>query len=253
MKRELEILRNYLLAALKEQDKKVSLSLKLKVDFFLSSLAHAFSLHSMKKVEMWFKERRKSSKLKTQIIPIKQLENWLESEKTGDVRHVTGKFFSVVGIRTITEAREVKSWSQPIINQPEIGILGFLVKKINGIYHFLIQAKEEPGNIKKVQLSPTIMATRSNFTGVHGGKLPLYLDYFLGKKSGKIIIKKLQSEEGARFYRKSNLNMVIEIPGHREKKVPEDFMWVTLHQIKIMMQLENVVNAPTRSVISCLP
>jgi oxidase EvaA len=53
-------------------------------------------------------------------------------------------------------ADRVSTWSQPIINQPEVGYLGFIVKKINGVMHFLIQAKIEPGNVNCVQLSPTI-------------------------------------------------------------------------------------------------
>ena len=33
-----------------------------------------------------------------------------------------------------------------------------------------MQAKIEPGNINKIQLSPTIQATKSNFTQKHGGR-----------------------------------------------------------------------------------
>ena len=252
MRSELETIRNYLLSTLR-RDTKNKLSLELKVDFFLSSLAAAPSLHSIKKIELWFKQARKKSGLKIKIIPIKQLESWAQEEKTGNIRHASGRFFSVVGIRVRSERREVKGWSQPIINQPEVGILGFLVKKIGGVYHFLVQAREEPGNIDKVQLSTTLMATRSNFTRVHGGKAPLYLDYFLGKKKGKVLVKKVQSEEGARFYKKGNLNMVVEIHPNAEREVPEDFKWLTLYQIKTLMQRENVVNAAARSVISCLP
>ena len=42
---------------------------------------------------------------------------------------------------------------QPIINQPEIGFLGFITKEFNGILHFLVQAKVEPGNVNNVQIS----------------------------------------------------------------------------------------------------
>jgi oxidase EvaA len=253
MIKKIENLHNGLLSILREESKKSKLNLELKVDFFLSSLASVPSLHTMKEVELWFRERRKNSKLKTRIIPVRKTKGWIQEEKTGNIRHITGKFFSVVGIYTISKTREVKSWYQPIIKQPEIGILGFLVKKINGIYHFLVQAKEEPGNIGKVQLSTTLMATQSNFTQVHQGKCPLYLDYFLEQKKGKVLVKKLQSEEGARFYRKNNLNMIVEIPGSAEEKVPKEFMWITLYQIKVMMQKENVVNSAARSVIACLP
>ena len=50
---------------------------------------------------------------------------------------------------------------------------GIICKKINGKLNLLMQAKIEPGNVNCVQISPTIQATKSNFTQVHGGKLPL--------------------------------------------------------------------------------
>lgn len=71
-------------------------------------------------------------------------------------------FFSIDGIRIATNYLDVSTWDQPIINQPEIGFLGFITKKIGGVVHFLAQAKIEPGNLNIVQLSPTLQATRSN-------------------------------------------------------------------------------------------
>ena len=68
-----------------------------------------------------------------------------------------------------------KNWDQPIIVQKEIGILGIL-KKNN---KYLLQAKFEPGNINKIQISPTVQATKSNYTQVHGGKKVPFLNYFL--------------------------------------------------------------------------
>ncbi|MFH1855896.1 MAG: NDP-hexose 2,3-dehydratase family protein [Candidatus Omnitrophota bacterium] len=251
--KQISELRQVLLAVLNKNREIKNKDIAIKVDFFISSLYPAGSLYTSGEIKTWFKKIRKNSKMKTKLIPVKEMKGWLQDQKTGNIIHESGKFFSVIGIETVSETREVKSWCQPIIKQPEIGILGILVKKINGVYHFLVQAKEEPGNINKVQLSTTVMATKSNYTRVHGGKAPLYLDYFLGGKNGKIIIKKLQSEEGARFYKKNNLNMVVEIASNCENKVPCEFKWVTLHQIKEMACFKNTVNAPLRSVISCLP
>lgn len=41
-----------------------------------------------------------------------------------------------------------------------------------------MQAKIEPGNVNRIQISPTIQATKSNFMQTHGGKAPAYLEYF---------------------------------------------------------------------------
>ena len=105
------------------------------------------------------------------------MSKWkLDSKK---ISHKSGKFFSICGVKIETNWGGV--WSQPIIHQPEIGILGIISKKLIIKYIFLLQAKIEPGNINKVQLSPTLQATKSNYTKVHGGKSPNYLNYFLLK------------------------------------------------------------------------
>jgi oxidase EvaA len=162
--------------------------------------------------------------------------------------HESGGFFSIEGISVKTNAGMVPSWTQPIINQPEIGILGFVTKKINGILHFLIQAKIEPGNINSVQLSPTLQATKSNYSKKHGGKSPRYLEYFNGTKKSRILLDQLQSEQGARFYKKRNRNIIIET--EEDIEIHDDFCWVTLGQIKDLLKEDNLVNMDTRTVIS---
>ncbi len=141
-------------------------------------------------------------------------------------------------------------WSQPIIHQPEIGILGILARRINGILHFLMQLKTEPGNLGGLQLAPTLQATRSNFTCAHKGRQPPYLEYFLDFRRHRALVDVLQSEQGARFLRKRNRNVILEVT--EEIPVLEDFRWLTLGQIQQLMQQDNVVNMCTRTVLSCI-
>ena len=139
-----------------------------------------------------------------------------------------------------------------IINQPEIGFLGFIVKKFNGVLHFLLQAKIEPGNLNIVQLSPTLQATRSNYTRVHGGKAPTYLEYFNGEKDVLILVDQLQSEQGARFLHKRNRNIIVEVGEDEDLEVKEGYIWASLGQIKELLRYPNVVNMDSRTVISCI-
>lgn len=244
------LIENLLKSDINSQNKE---EMEIKVDFFISSVSGALSLHTSEKIWQWFLDSRKKSNLKTEIIPIKKTEGWVIEKDTGNILHRSGQFFSVKGIRVFSKQRETNSWSQPIIDQPEVGILGFLVKKINNIYHFLVQAKEEPGNIDKVQLTTTLMATRSNFEQVHGGKEPLFLDYFKNPGERRVLVNKLQSEEGARFYRKNNLNIIVELREDEEFDIPDNFIWMSLYQIKELLKQENVINACARSVIACIP
>ena len=140
---------------------------------------------------------------------------------------------------------------QPIILQNEIGYLGILCKEINGVLYFLMQAKIEPGNINKVQISPTIQATKSNFMQVHGGRKPDYLDYFINSDKYQIIVDQIQSEQSSRFYKKRNRNIIIKV--NEEVEVLPNHKWMTLGQIKELMKYDNLVNMDTRTVLSCIP
>ncbi len=201
----------------------------------------------------WIEERNKRIPVRINPVPLKKLRLWHFDEQTGNLVHDSGKFFSIEGIRLKTNWGKVHEWEQPIINQPEIGILGIIVKKINGILHFLMQAKVEPGNLNVVQLAPTLQATRSNYTQVHKGSRPLYLEYFNGEKKVATLLDQLQSEQGARFLRKRNRNIIVEIDENEPIEIYDDFCWLTLGQIKHFLQFDNLINMDTRTVIAGIP
>jgi len=200
----------------------------------------------------WLEEKKSNVNHKITPIKFSEMSNWGFNETTGNLEHDSGKFFSIEGINVKTNWGTVAEWSQPIINQPEIGFLGIITKKIGGILYFLMQAKIEPGNINVVQLSPTLQATKSNYTQVHQGNAPLYLEYFLDDREDvTVLLDQLQSEQGARFLKKRNRNIIIEVDS--EIEVKEDFCWLTLGQIKQLLTYDNVINMDTRTVISGIP
>lgn len=201
----------------------------------------------------WLKEQNDAVSLSIDKIPFDNLSRWGYDHEEGKIQHESGKFFSIDGIRVRTNWNWgiVSEWEQPIINQPEIGYLGFVVKEFEGVLHFLMQAKIEPGNVNYVQLSPTLQATRSNYTQVHKGKKPKYLEYFQRAKPEQILLDQLQSEQGARFLRKRNRNIIIKV--EEDVEVYENFVWLTLAQIKELMRQSNLVNMDTRAVISGIP
>jgi oxidase EvaA len=217
---------------------------------FLISALHEGLFISTHEVLQWMKKKNEDIVSTIQEIPIKNLKGWF-CEK-GKIQHQSGKFFSIDGIRVSTNYGLVPQWDQPIINQPEIGFLGFIIKKFDGIIHFLVQAKIEPGNLNIVQLSPTLQATRSNYMRVHKGTSPLYLEYFTGEKEVTVLVDQLQSEQGARFLHKRNRNIIVEIREDEEIDIKENFVWLTLRQIKELLNYPNVVNMDTRTVISCI-
>lgn len=219
------------------------------LDFLVSALSHG-SFISTQEILDWMKRQNEEVASNIKQISISELKGW--SYRDDRIRHDSGKFFSIDGIRIQTNYRNTPEWDQPIINQPEIGFLGFIVKKFNGVLHFLMQAKIEPGNLNIVQLSPTLQATRSNYTRVHGGKSPIYLEYFNGEKDVTVLVDQLQSEQGARFLHKRNRNIIVEVGEEEEIEVKNGFIWVSLGQIKELLRYPNVVNMDSRTVISCI-
>ena len=221
------------------------------IDIFISKTILA-ALNTDASVDVWLKDRLRGARLRSRTVRLSSLKQWKTDGPTGNIVHESGRFFSILGL-SVRHRRPHGEliWDQPIIDQPEIGILGILAKRFNGVLHFCLQAKEEPGNIHAVQLSPTVQATHSNYSRAHGGTLPQFVEYFLSPPPEKVLFAKLQSEDGGRFLFKSNRNMIVLID--EEIQVPpERFIWLTLRQISDLLKRDNVINACTRSVLSAV-
>jgi len=211
------------------------------------------ALHSDRYLDRWLTTILASPKLRVSVMPLQKLQGWSVDAATGNICHDSARFFSLIGIhvrhRTLTGEIE---WDQPVIDQPEVGILGIIAKRISGVLHFCLQAKEEPGNINAVQLSPTVQATYSNYTRAHGGNQPEFTEFFLNPAKGRVIFAKLQTEDGGRFLYKSNRNMIVQVADEELSTLPERFIWVTLRQIGWLLQKNNLLHACTRSVLAAL-
>jgi dTDP-4-dehydro-6-deoxy-alpha-D-glucopyranose 2,3-dehydratase len=199
----------------------------------------------------WLLDRRNEQRCTVDRIPFADLRGWRFESGTGDLVHESGHFFRVQGIRARSDFPTTLQFEQPMINQPEVGVLGILAKRFDGILHFLLQAKMEPGNTNLVQLSPTVQATRSNYTRVHGGARPRYLEFFLSRTSHRVLVDQLQSEQGLFFLRKRNRNIIVETDA--DVPLHEDFHWLTLGQIKRLMREPHTVNMDTRTVVAAIP
>lgn len=218
--------------------------------FLRSCLTEENPFNSTEDALNWIKQQNKEILVDVKQIPFSKMRDWYFDENK-NLRHKSGKFFSIEGLAVSTNYGSVNSWAQPIINQPEIGYLGILTKEINGILYFLLQAKVEPGNVNNVQLSPTLQATKSNYSQVHGGNKPAYLEFFQNATKEQILLDQLQSEQGARFLKKRNRNIIIKVD--EDIPVLNNFIWLTLGQIKKLALLDNIVNMDTRTVISGIP
>ncbi|MFF0428472.1 NDP-hexose 2,3-dehydratase family protein [Streptomyces sp. NPDC004520] len=196
----------------------------------------------------FLKEREVSASYDVERVPLASLPNWHLGDR---LNRADGRFFTVEGLSVRTDFGPVPHWSQPIIVQPEIGILGILAKRIDGVLHFLMQAKMEPGNTTFVQYAATVQATPSNYQRVHGGRATPYLDYFLqGRRGRRILFDQLLSEHGFWYLYKRNRNMIVEVPEDEDVPVHSDFTWLTLGQLRQQLAQGNGVNMNARTVLS---
>lgn len=225
---------------------------KVQYHFLKSALTTDNPLMETAQFMEWLESKKKAVYHKITPIPFAEMQRWKFEEATGNLTHDSDEFFSIEGIDIKTNWGNVSHWQQPIINQPEVGFLGIITKKIDGVLYFLMQAKIEPGNINAVQISPTLQATKSNYTQVHQGSSPNYLEYFIAERDDvTVLLDQLQSEQGARFLKKRNRNIIIEVSSDIEVK--DEFCWLTLGQIKELLTHDNIINMDTRTVISGIP
>ncbi|MCR5042358.1 MAG: NDP-hexose 2,3-dehydratase family protein [Clostridia bacterium] len=205
-----------------------------------------FSLHTDEEI-MRRMENRRSLFVCASGIPLSECDGWGYDARTGSIRTPAGNFFRIVGATGVLCSGE--SFAQPLLIQDETGILGLLARKIRGVWHFLVQAKIEPGNENIVQLSPTAQATYSNYTRSHGGAAPPFAEFFLEKR-GRVAADTVQYEQCSRYLAKRNRNMILLT----EEDVPESYshFYVTLAQLARFMPT-GAVNLDVRLLLSLFP
>ena len=214
--------------------------------------------HNILDVKKWYELQRKSCTMEVQKIPVKDCKDWVIDESKGDISHVSGEFFSIHGLRINSDNREVGrgGWDQPILTQVgnDGGILGLVRKRFEGIPHYLVEAKAEPGNYGMLQLSPTLQATFSNLKRAHKGKRPLFADIFEEPDSigAEVLYDQWLSEDGGRLFLKRNRGMLVEVPHSVIEEIPNGFIWLSMWQIKELLHEDAWVNPHIRGIISNL-
>jgi len=215
-------------------------------------------ISSVESLVEWYTRQQASCAMKVEEIPLADCRGWIFDEVSGRISHSSGEFFNVHGVRvSFSLDREVEGgWDQPIIAQVgyDGGLLGLLRKRIYGVPHYLIEAKAEPGNPDKVQISPTLQATFSNLKQAHGGKKPRFAEYFEDpeRSNASVLRSQWMSEDGGRLHLKRNKGVLVEIPEEAVVEAPNSFKWVSLFQLKHLIRINSWVNPHIRGIISSL-
>jgi oxidase EvaA len=199
----------------------------------------------------WREQKRNTIRFKADLIGLDEVQGWSRDEH-GNVRHKTGQFFGVEGVRIESgDLREVASWDQPIYTQPEGGILGMIAREsAEETIEFLLHAKAEPGNIGVLQLCPTIQSTWSNIRRAHAGKRPPMVEILTAESGVRIVYRAEHNEEGGRFWRKSNENIIAFLDDGRVIETDTTmFCWASLSQIKELALIDNVLSPFVKTIL----
>ena len=177
------------------------------------------------------------------------MENWIIDDK--EIFHKDRKYFKVIAVDVEIGNREVVKWSQPMIEPAQQGLCAFVCKEINGILHFAVQTKLECGNHDIIEFAPTVQTLTGDYRETKEGTLP-FLDYVLNAKPEQIVFDTLQSEEGGRFFREQNRNIIVIAGDETPLELPEKYVWMTLNQLYTFLKFNNYLNIQARNLISTI-
>jgi oxidase EvaA len=194
----------------------------------------------------WYTKQKTYWEVEVTKKPLSKLDGWKINKMAveGDER-----YFSVIGVKVTAGTREVTHWMQPLLRDPHIGLLAFVCQYINGVLHFLVQAKVEPGNLDIIELSPTVSCSNYEYVKTKQGRPFLFDEVF--DSNTIVLYDALQSEEGGRFYQIQNRNMIVQIPEDLKVELPYNYAWMTLAQMKEFMRY-GMFNIEARSIISAI-
>lgn len=191
----------------------------------------------MNKLHSWFTNLIIKSDFHIEWIPLSKSRSWFF--KNGKIVHKSGHFFKIIGFA-----------NQPLIDQREIGVLGFLIRERKQKNEILVQAKIEPGNLNTIQLAPTCQATKSNSLMIHGGSEPPFSHLF-NEEHPQVISNTLQSEQGSRFYKKRNRNILAL--SNQKLNIPDSHKWIPIDKLLNLLSKDYLINTDARSVLVCSP
>ena len=103
------------------------------------------NIQNLEEIKSWITERNNQLVVSIDKVGFANGNFWFYDPNEGCIRNKNRSFFSITGFQKVMLNGCVLT--QPIILQQEIGYLGIICKEFDGVMHFLMQAKVEPGNV----------------------------------------------------------------------------------------------------------
>ncbi len=168
------------------------------------------------------------------------LPHWALTD--GALQHRSKGFFSVTGVRD-------RHGERLMLYQPQGAINGMLTRRIDGVRHFLFQARAEPGNAGEVQFGPTLQSTPANYLQFHGGKTSDFFPHFLQQTwATSLLSETTQLDLGARYLQKTKRVIIAEAVG--EVPPVPSFYWLSPEAIRGGVLRDFEINTDSRALIA---
>ena len=105
---------------------------KNRVDQLLEWLQDDNVFYTLDEIMDWFNNKLNNLQASVTAIDLKDCKDgWKNDKNTGNLKHESGGYFKVIGVKTNTNIRESgKGWTQPMIDQgTEASIVGLIKKE----------------------------------------------------------------------------------------------------------------------------
>ncbi|MEM1002787.1 MAG: NDP-hexose 2,3-dehydratase family protein [Bacteroidota bacterium] len=103
-----------------------------------------------------------------------------------------------------------------------------------------------------LEMAPTVQCITGSYKNEKSFANLHFLKDVLDAEPEQLLYDTLQSEEGGRFYREQNINLIIKVSETFPLEVPENYIWMTLNQLKKFILFNNYLNIQARSIISSI-
>jgi len=206
------------------------------------------SLWSLNQIFSWLTHLKTEAECEVSPCSLDSLGEWEFTDER--ITHNTGRYFDVVPVKVTIGNREVTSWDQPMIRPHQEGVCALFYREIDGVVHFLMQAKMECGNLDLLELAPTIQCLTGSYKA---GAVPFVPELESALQSGEgVHVDVMQSEEGGRFYKEQNRNIIYNCGDRVPLELPSSFIWMSAAQVRNFGRFSHYLNVQTRCLLALL-
>ncbi|HYN01384.1 MAG TPA: NDP-hexose 2,3-dehydratase family protein [Vicinamibacteria bacterium] len=167
--------------------------------------------------------------------------------RAGAISHESGGFFDVTGVEYQDTGEQFL-----LLQQRQSAVTALLTHERAHDILYLVQARQEPGNLLSVQLAPTVQSTPANYLAVHGGRRSSYIDSVLGYSSSiSAIVDTYQLDLASRYLRKSK--RVLFLRSDELLPTEESFAWIPGASLVEWACESALLNADLRALLAVSP